>query len=166
MTDIPPFDPAKYEAQRAASRAEAERLKALWAVENSVDKAARREKAAREAAEKEARETPSAEDQVLGVEYFSAVYLHGWSPPHRHRLLLDGDDEGVLKHVFTMWIRHPFRKSAWEHVITLPADKFHDRDWCTRVIEIEVTRQWASLLEQEAADQRHHVRVLMRQMDD
>jgi len=150
------FDQEAYDRQVAEQKAESARLKALWDKENAVDKGARRERAAKEAAEKEARETPSAEDQARGKEIFDKV-SHHWQDPHKHRLLL-ADDGTILKHVFTLWITDPFHKSAHEHNITLPADKFvNDLHWCVLFVSHDLQREWTRLLEQEAQTQRQQL---------
>lgn len=156
------FDQEAYDREVAAQKAETARLKALWDVENAVDKGARRAAAAKAAAEMEIKETPSPEDQARGKEIFDAVH-HRWKDPHKHRLLL-ADDGTILKHVFTLWITHPFRKSAWERSITLPAAKFGDKTWCAHTVTLVLTREWASMLEEEAVDQRRNAENIATQL--
>jgi len=150
--------------QAAAQKAETERLKALWDKEDAVDKGARREAAAKAAAEKEARETPSPEDQARAKKIF-AKRFHRWADrAWHHRLLLDEDGK-PLKHVFSAYLTHPFRKMVWEHTITLPADHFaSDTHWCALTIEHDLQRKWTLLLEGEARDQRRGLEHLKGQL--
>lgn len=152
----------KIAEQQKRQDEETARLKVLWDKENAVDKGARRAAAEKAAAEKEAHETPSPEDQARGKEIFDAVH-NRWNAPHKHRLLL-ADDGTVHKHVFTLWITHPFRKSAWERNITLPAERFGDKTWCIHTVDLALTREWASMLEEEAADQRRHAENIATQL--
>ena len=161
------FDQEAYDRQVATQKAETARLKALWDKENAVDTGARRAAAAKAAAEKEARETPSPEDQARGKEIFDKVHHHwrrqGFAP--NHRLLLAADEKTVHKHVFSFGISHPFRNSAWSHTVTLPADKFaNDLRWCVLTVDHNIQREWTVLLEQEARDQRRQVEHLAKEL--
>lgn len=142
------FNQEAYDRQIAAQKAETERLKALWDKENAIDKTARRVATTKAAAEKKSRETPSPEDQVRGKEIFDAVN-HPWRRQDfapKHRLLLADDNKTVRKHVFSFYLTHPFRNSAWEHTITLPADKFaNDFQWCVLTVHNDLHREWTGL---------------------
>jgi len=162
------LDQSALDRQAAAQKAETERLKALWDKEDAVDKGARREAAAKAAADKVARETPSPEDQARAKEIFAKVWRfavsrwadRAWS----HRLLL-AEDGKILKHVFSAYLTHPSHKMAWEHVIALPADRFaSDMGWCALTIEHDLQRKWTLLLEEEARDQRRALEHLKEQL--